>query len=107
MTLWRRVNSQTDRGQLRDLLQEVRRIADLDDAKAFGGSRSTGFHSGRGGARGRHGNGGMLGRGLEAGKECLRQELAAARFTLQHPSRIGAFEPIRLRQAIKEPGRRR
>ena len=36
---------------------------------------------------------------MEARKERLKQDLAAARLNLQHPSRIGAFDAIHLRQS--------
>jgi hypothetical protein len=86
--------------QLRDWLQEVRRIAALDEDAALREVDTLAFSLAAAVENADVEIGDeLLGRGLEAGKERLQQELAAARLNLQHSSRIRAFDAIHLRQS--------
>jgi hypothetical protein len=85
--------------QLRTWLTEVRRIASLDEATALGELDTLAFSLA---AAVQHAEDGLdeeLGRSMEAGKERLKQELAAARANLEHPSRVGPFDGLHLRQS--------
>jgi hypothetical protein len=85
--------------QLQNWLQAVRRIAALDEAAALREVDTLAFGLAAAVENADREIGEELGRGLEAGKERLKQDLAAARLNLQYPSRIGAFDAIHLRQS--------
>jgi hypothetical protein len=86
--------------QLRGWLSQVRRIAALDDAPALGELDTMAFGLAAAVQHAEDDFGDELGRGMEAARQRLREETATARANLQHPSLIGPFDGMHLRQSL-------